>query len=301
MATYHNDGFYWSRSRFTYNSEEQKTNVRYILNFFRGKGWTDNAIAGILGNMQSESGMNPGAYYDYKSFSSVSYGVVQWDPTSKYQKWHDSTYPGIMYDHLGCQLNRIIWELENGEQYYKTEAYPLTFRQFTQSTETPEYLGAAFVRNYERPASVVGKNATDATRAETYKTRGDQARHWWNYIQTLGGGGGTVPTPTPPSTEETPANKTMYCIVDSGEYVNIRSGPSTSDSVIGKLYRGDSVYVVSTVGQWAKINSPMEGYVMLSFLQDDSINTDTPVVPGEPSNIINFLTIYKGRRYRVVR
>jgi hypothetical protein len=41
------------------NEEDQKKNVKYIYQYFRSKGWTINAIAGMLGNMQNESGFNP--------------------------------------------------------------------------------------------------------------------------------------------------------------------------------------------------------------------------------------------------
>lgn len=198
---YHEDGFYWSRSAFSYQSEEQLTNVRYITNFLRGKGWTDNAIAGVLGNFQTESGMNPGAYYGYAEFSAVSFGLVQWDPTSKYQTWHDQTFPNVIYEHLGCQLERIIYEKENNLQYYSTDEFPVSFSAYTTSTESPDYLAKVFVRNYERPASVLYNSSSEtyeehlAAKEATYKQRGKQALTWYEYIT------GTAfpdnPTPTP--------------------------------------------------------------------------------------------------------
>ena len=296
MATYHKDGFYWSHSRFTYGSEEQHTNVRYITNFLRGQGWTDNAIAGLLGNLQSESGMNPGAYYGYKEFSSVSFGIVQWDPTSKYQNWHDSNYPGILYEHLGCQLNRIIYEMNNGIQYFKTDEWPYTFKQFSQSTLDAGTLAKVFVRNYERPRSVLN-GGTD--KENTYIARAKQANHWYEFI--TGEPGGTVTPPTPE--EGSDVNSTMYCIVTPGEYVNIRSGPGTNYSSIGRLHRGDPVFVVSINGNWAKITSPVEGYVMVTYLQTTNPDSSSPGIEGMSDSdfIMKYLTLYKGRRYRVVR
>lgn len=298
MATYHKDGFYWSHSRFTYGSEEQHTNVRYITNFLRSHGWTDNAIAGILGNMQSESGINPGAYYGYKEFSSVSFGIVQWDPTSKYQKWHDANHPGIIYEHLGCQLNRILYELENGIQYYKKPDYNYTFREFSKSTLPARTLGEAFVVNYERPASIL--NGTAAEKAATLKQRGDQAEHWYTFITGIEGGG-TVTPPTPE--EDSNVNTTMYCIVTEGEYVNIRSGAGTNYGVIGRLHRGDPVFVVSISNNWAKITSPVNGYVMATYLQYGDPDGSSPGIEGSSTDdfIMKYLTLYKGRRYRVVR
>lgn len=68
----------------------------------------------------------------------------------------------------------------------------------------------------------------------------------------------------------TSINSYMYCNVASGEYVNIRSGPSKDYSSVGQLRRGDMVYCVSTDGSWAKINAPINGYVMHSYLQYSS-------------------------------
>lgn len=193
MATYHEDGFYWGRSQFTFDSEEQRTNALYVTGYLRGKGWTDNAIAGLLGNLQSESSINPGAYYGWTDFSAVSFGIVQWDPTSKYQNWHDSTFPGVMYEHLGCQLDRIIWEKDNGEQYYSTNEFPISFSAFATSTDDPGYLAKVFVRNYERPASVI--YGTDAEKQATYSQRAKQAAHWYAVIT-----GSPAPDPDPDPT-----------------------------------------------------------------------------------------------------
>lgn len=75
--------------------------------------------------------------------------------------------------------------------------------------------------------------------------------------------------PQTPSTGTTiDVNKYMYCNVKSGEYVNIRSGPSKNDSRIGKLHRNDMVFVDTYDGTWAHITSPMNGYVMWSYLQE---------------------------------
>lgn len=57
-------GTYWGN---TYNSsntltmEQMKVNATYIWNYLREQGWTLNAVAGMLGNMQSESAINPRA------------------------------------------------------------------------------------------------------------------------------------------------------------------------------------------------------------------------------------------------
>ena len=55
-------GTYWGN---TYNSsnsltlEQEQINAIYIWTALQNEGWTLNAVAGMLGNMQSESSINP--------------------------------------------------------------------------------------------------------------------------------------------------------------------------------------------------------------------------------------------------
>lgn len=55
-------GNYWGN---TYDSSQALTrsqmevNATYIWAYLRQQGWTMNAVAGMLGNMQSESSINP--------------------------------------------------------------------------------------------------------------------------------------------------------------------------------------------------------------------------------------------------
>lgn len=65
----------------------------------------------------------------------------------------------------------------------------------------------------------------------------------------------------------TPVGSYMYCNTSGNSWVNIRKYASTESLSIGRLYRGDRVYVVSTDGRWSKISSPINGYVMSSYLQ----------------------------------
>ena len=56
---------------------EMQNNVDILHYFFRSAGWTDNAIAAMLGNMQSESTINPGIWENLEPYSG-GYGLVQW-------------------------------------------------------------------------------------------------------------------------------------------------------------------------------------------------------------------------------
>ena len=165
-------------------TEDMNSNAKYIYKFFRAKGWTAQAICGMLGNMQGESGI----IADIDEISGGGgYGLVQWTPKSKLVNW--ATARGLNYRSVDTQCQRIQWELENGEQFYKTSSYPLTFSQYVASTQSASYLAQVFINNYERPANPNQPN------------RWAWATNWYN---TLTG----QPEPTP-----TPGGDTYYTVV----------------------------------------------------------------------------------------
>lgn len=68
--------------------DQMKVNAQYILDYLRNRGWTKNAVCGMLGNMQTESTINPGIWQSLKkNHHSNGFGLVQWTPASKYINW----------------------------------------------------------------------------------------------------------------------------------------------------------------------------------------------------------------------
>lgn len=129
---------------------DRYVNARYIMQYFKAKGWTLNAVAGMVGNMDAESHVNPGIWEKLTVNTSRGFGLVQWTPATKLINWCEAN--GLDYTDIDSQLARIVYELENGLQFYKTDTYPITFKQFSTSTQSPEYLAGAFLYNYEQPA-----------------------------------------------------------------------------------------------------------------------------------------------------
>lgn len=132
-------------------------NAQYIANWLSAKGWTRNSIAAILGNMQRESNINPGLWESLLyGNTSGGYGLTQWTPASKYLSWaQERGYPyGSDYSnaeaYINGQLQRIVWEVENNQQWIATSAFNFSFSAFTKSTQTAAYLTEAFLKNYER-------------------------------------------------------------------------------------------------------------------------------------------------------
>ena len=54
-----------------------QNNAVLLWSYFKAQGWTLNAVAAMLGNMQSESTINPGIWEGLDPFVG-GYGLVQW-------------------------------------------------------------------------------------------------------------------------------------------------------------------------------------------------------------------------------
>ena len=151
-----------------------------------------NAVAGMLGNMEVESTINPGIWFDCNEAAAVAYGIVQWDPPSKYFTWCNAR--ALPYHEMDSNLKRIIWEFANGEQYYSTAEFPVSASQFKTSTESAGYLAKTFVRNYERNYDVL--YGTEAEKQACYNARAALGEKWYTFLSGLdmggsGGGGGS--------------------------------------------------------------------------------------------------------------
>jgi len=178
---------------------EMTVNSEYILGYLLPKGWSRNAVCGMLGNMQSESAINPARWQsDDIGNMRMGFGLVQWTPATKYIDWANSN--GLPYREMPSNLERIEWEVANNQQWIKTTKYPITFQEFKVSTASPEYLAQAFIINYERPAN------------QDQPIRSTQAKYWWD---TLSGTGTIDPDPNP-DPDPTPSNKKIYHLWLSG-------------------------------------------------------------------------------------
>lgn len=172
--------------------DQMKVNAYYIYLYLSAKGWSVESISGVLGNMEAESALNPGRWQDDNVGVGPAYGIVQWDPWTKYTNWcadNNLSDPSEMDNNLA----RIIYELEHGIQYYATEDYPLSFRTFTQSEESPYYLACAFAWNYEKSSVVI--SGSEAEKEALRQARGGNAEYWYTFL--TGEEPPTPPTPAP--------------------------------------------------------------------------------------------------------
>ena len=149
---------------------QMDANAQYILNYLRARGWTKVAVAAMLGNMQTESTINPGLWEGFRANDmSAGFGLVQWTPASKFINWANSN--GLDYLNIDSQLSRIIYELNNNIQWISTTDYPMSFYEFSRSYNHIHDLTAAFMYNYERPRS-------DSSFSDRY----NQALFWYNNL-----------------------------------------------------------------------------------------------------------------------
>ena len=81
-------------------------NATVIWNFFKYKGLSDAATAGILGNIQAESGFNPGIV---ERGSGIGYGLIQWSFGRRTALENAARQRGVDPSSLQFQLE-YLWE-----------------------------------------------------------------------------------------------------------------------------------------------------------------------------------------------
>ncbi|MFC0233961.1 phage tail tip lysozyme [Vagococcus entomophilus] len=146
----------------------QKENAQQVWNYLRAKGWSKEATAGVLGNMQQESGIMP----DMDEYGSgVGYGLVQWTsvnqvPGRQYvqQKMNAAGINGD-YRSISAQLELLVWDMHHG-QYIAKASYPYSPAQFIKLNNVATAT-VAFEANFERPAV-------------THPERIGMAQQWFN-------------------------------------------------------------------------------------------------------------------------
>jgi hypothetical protein len=110
------------------------------LAYFRSKGWTYAQAAGIVGNLQQESGQN--LQTNAVGDGGKAYGIAQWHPDR--QAFFEQEYgKPIQQSTFKEQLEFVNWELNNTESRAAGKL---------AATQTVEEAAAAFDEYYERSA-----------------------------------------------------------------------------------------------------------------------------------------------------
>lgn len=171
------------------NEEEQTNNAALIATYLSSRSWSLNAIAALLGNMESESTINPGIWQNLdEGNTALGFGFVQWTPSTNYTNW--ATSKGYAIDDGYGQLEWINTQTVPFGQWIKTSDYDIDFEAFKTSTNSCEWLASAFLKNFERAG------------IEVEEERRTQARKWFDLLSDSDsggedGGGGTITVTTP--------------------------------------------------------------------------------------------------------
>lgn len=161
---------------------EMENNATEFYGYFNSKGFTIESVAGMLGNLQQESNINPGM--KQTASASSGWGLIQWTPSSNltnYATAHGSDWA------TGEIQTQLMWdEIINryGGQWIPKPSlgYGYTGAEFSQLTDVAEACKAYL---YERERA-----GTEAlTKRLTY------ANNWYEYLT-----GVTPPTPPTPPT-----------------------------------------------------------------------------------------------------
>jgi hypothetical protein len=148
-------------------------NAMIVYNNLSAKGWSSNAIYAVLGNMQHESyTINPGRWQDN---GGPGYGLVQWDPASKYLNWAEVN--GYAADSLIGQVEYLVSSMQPGAGEWLPNhrsvpaGYGMTYSDFIISNQDVGRLTLVFMHCYERAG------VAHSDRRQGYAT------YWSNYFQ----------------------------------------------------------------------------------------------------------------------
>lgn len=161
---------------------EMENNATEFYGYFNSKGFTIESIAGMLGNLQQESNINPGM--KQTASASSGWGLIQWTPSSnltEYASAHGSDWA------TGEIQTQLMWdEIINGYggQWIPKPAkgYPYTGEEFSQLTNVTTACMAYLIERERAGVEVAEKRIA-------------YANAWYEYLT-----GVTPPTPPEPPT-----------------------------------------------------------------------------------------------------
>ena len=72
---------------------EMENNATEFYGYFNSKGFTIESVAGMLGNLQQESNINPGM--KQTASASSGWGLIQWTPSSNLTNYATAHVPPV--------------------------------------------------------------------------------------------------------------------------------------------------------------------------------------------------------------
>lgn len=177
------------------SDDQKRMNAEYIYSYLSACGWTTEAICGLLGNINNESGYNPGIWQKMNN-DSKGYGIVQWSPAEDFLRGKKSTVDAVNnlavnnpVQLMDMQLEYLLETLEPGRGIWLPYSESATIRyarlplshgtpermsseEYTASDCDPRDLALVFNACYER--SGAGKKALEE--------RANAAKDWYKHF-----------------------------------------------------------------------------------------------------------------------
>lgn len=161
---------------------EMENNATEFYGYFNSKGFTIESVAGMLGNLQQESNINPGM--KQTASASSGWGLIQWTPSSNLTNY--ATAHGANWS-TGEIQTQLMWdEIINGYggQWIPkpNKGYSYTGEEFSQLTNVTTACMAYLIERERADVEVAEKRVA-------------YANAWYEYLT-----GVTPPTPPTPPT-----------------------------------------------------------------------------------------------------
>lgn len=239
------------------------SNDKTIWDFFKGKGFNDFAVAGIMGNLEAESGLKPtnlqnsynkklnisdedytrlvdGNNYPDFTKDKAGYGLAQWTfHTRKQGLLEAAKAAGKSIGDLGVQLDYLWKELQG----YKGVMDVL------QSAQSVQEASDVVLTQFEKPA-----NQSDAVK----KKRASYGQKWYDKYA------GKTPAPKPTGDFK------PYLVKITASALNVRRGAGTNYPVSTVVKRNEVYTIVGEqrVGDtmWGKLKSGA-GWISLAYVK----------------------------------
>ncbi len=98
-------------------SGTNKENTKKLMDYFQSVGWTKEQSAGIVGNLQQESSLNPTAK-NVDKFGKSHLGIAQWDPERQtdFKTWAGFDITDPRANDLMLQAAFVNFELQKGKK-----------------------------------------------------------------------------------------------------------------------------------------------------------------------------------------
>lgn len=248
----------------SFNSS-QIANAKQIFKYFHNKGWSTQAICGMLGNFSIEDpplradeweiGMPPWG-------PETGYGIAQWTPATHLTDW--CNIEKIPYNKLSSQCVCIQYELTHGVQFFPSDSYSMTASEYMVSTDSPYTLGLVWLANYERPANPYQPE------------RGNLAEEWYSILSNLSEGEiNSIPTPS--------QSNNSIPVTGGGEKIVVTVEAGDTLSVIAEQY---GVTIRDILNWNPNITNPNDIYVgeqIIIYTNSNEAPSAGNNTPSQPS------------------